>query len=127
MSNPRLEYMRSYREKNKDTPQWRVSARERRQKWMASLTPEERKLHYRKKNLKNNYGMTVEQFDKMVEERDGKCDICGDVPNSLHVDHNHITGSVRGLLCVCCNTALGKFKDSATILDSAKLYVERYK
>jgi hypothetical protein len=54
----------------------------------------------------------------MVEERGNVCDACGLTPRGegragkLHVDHNHTTGEVRGLLCTQCNTALGLLKDS---------------
>ena len=63
----------------------------------------------RKHHLKKNYGITPEDFDRMMEEQDGKCALCGVEPQSkaLHVDHCHTTGKVRGLLCGGCNRVLG--------------------
>lgn len=55
------------------------------------------------------YGVTQEMFEDMMTEQDGRCSICNELPNKnrLHVDHNHTTGEVRGLLCTVCNTRLG--------------------
>ena len=57
-----------------------------------------------------------------------KCEICGDTapPHRKHlaVDHNHITGKIRGMLCDPCNLALGKFKDSVIILEKAISYLK---
>lgn len=74
------------------------------------------------------YGITLDQYDLMVENQNGCCKICGtDDPGSTRkrfsVDHNHETGEVRGLLCGSCNAALGLFKDSPTILQSAFNYL----
>jgi hypothetical protein len=74
------------------------------------------------------YGITVEEYDQMVEEQNGRCKICGtDEPGGnrkrFSIDHNHKTGEVRGLLCNPCNAALGLFKDNPTILQSALTYL----
>jgi len=74
------------------------------------------------------YGITVEEYDQMVEEQNGCCKICGiDEPGGnrkrFSIDHNHETGEVRGLLCGSCNAALGLFKDNPTILQSAFNYL----
>jgi hypothetical protein len=75
------------------------------------------------------FGITPEIYDQMLVEQDGKCAICG-VPcfvekRALAVDHDHKTNSVRGLLCINCNTGLGKFKDNATVLMKAAQYLLR--
>ena len=57
------------------------------------------------------YGLTIEQYDQMVEDQDGCCAICGGEVDRLRVDHDHETGGVRGLLCHGCNTALGLMAD----------------
>ena len=84
----------------------------------------------RRSHLKNKYGITVEQYDEMVEVREGKCDICGGTETHhrsgrMNVDHCHTTGKVRGLLCFRCNTFLGATKDSIDILKKAILYLEK--
>jgi len=74
------------------------------------------------------YNLSIEQLEKLL--KDGKCDICGREPKEgsrgLFVDHNHITGKVRGVLCVNCNSALGMFQgdDGTEILYSAIQYLE---
>ncbi len=42
-----------------------------------------------------------------------------------HIDHDHSTGKVRGLLCSCCNTGIGMFKDNPDVLDRAAFYLVR--
>ena len=60
----------------------------------------------------------------MQLEQDNRCAICGAMPKKpLFVDHCHVTGKVRGLLCVSCNTALGLLKDSITALEQAIKYL----
>ena len=66
----------------------------------------------RRRNLKTYYGITVETFDKMVEEQHGCCAACEKPTEQLVVDHDHATGKVRGLLCNNCNLALGHVQDS---------------
>jgi hypothetical protein len=46
--------------------------------------------------------------------------------NKLAVDHDHKTGKIRGLLCNCCNTAIGRFNDSIAVLQNAISYLEGY-
>lgn len=58
--------------------------------------------------LRRAYGITSEQYDAMLAAQGGVCAICKSEPkkNRLHVDHDHDTGRVRGLLCVACNSRL---------------------
>ena len=77
-------------------------------------------------HLKRKYGMTIEQYDSMLEAQGGGCFICGRPPredSSLHVDHDHSTGRVRGILCFCCNNALADFQDDPSLLRKAASYV----
>lgn len=67
----------------------------------------------------------------MLVAQDHACAIC-EAPTwehqkRLHVDHDHATGAVRGLLCSTCNLALGGFKDSPQLLESALRYLQRIK
>ena len=78
------------------------------------------------KNLKHKFGITLEDYDAMLELQGGKCGICSsEEPKGkrFSVDHNHNTGEVRGLLCNPCNTAIGLLKDSPAVLDAAKEYL----
>lgn len=58
--------------------------------------------------LRSRYGITKDDFDLMVEQQQGLCLICEKPPTStFHVDHDHESGQVRGLLCASCNVKLG--------------------
>lgn len=70
------------------------------------------------------YSMNPGQFERMVKGQDGKCLICkGDWGNLLNVDHNHVTGEIRGLLCYRCNKGIGHFGDDIEILKIAITYL----
>lgn len=71
----------------------------------------------------HRYGISSEEKKKMIEAQNGMCPICQMVPNSWHIDHNHETGKVRGVLCHHCNTALGNFRDSIKTLERAIAYL----
>lgn len=81
------------------------------------------KLRY----LKQRYGLTVEDYLAMVEAQEGLCKICRRPPrgrwNRLHVDHDHATLKVRGLLCYACNTILGHAEDRPEVLREAAAYL----
>jgi len=77
-------------------------------------------------NLLKRYGLTQQIFDELVEVRGGLCDICQLKPDTLlHIDHDHQTKLIRGLLCNRCNTGLGLFKDSPYNLSNAIKYLNR--
>jgi ribosomal protein S14 len=72
------------------------------------------------------YGLTPDEYIKMYSKQQGKCAICGNKPTTkrgLHVDHNHNTKMVRGLLCHGCNTGIGAMKESLESLRSAIKYL----
>jgi len=72
---------------------------------------------------------TEELYSQRLDEQGGLCAICGQKCNthaSLSRDHNHETGEARGLLCMKCNTAIGKFGDSIELLESAIAYLRKY-
>lgn len=74
----------------------------------------------REKALLKNYGITVDEYNRIFEEQGGVCATCGKPEKSKHgylcVDHDHKTGKVRGLLCHRCNAALGQVYDNVSIL-----------
>ena len=75
-------------------------------------------------NLKK-YGLTVDQFEALAAAQDHRCAICHRV-RKLHVDHNHTTHEVRGLLCFACNVTLGYMSESPERLEVAANYLRRY-
>ena len=79
--------------------------------------------HYR-----HRYGITLEEYDNMLAVQGGRCAICSSEyagpKGRFHVDHDHETQEIRGLLCHGCNTALGHMRDSTAILESAIQYLE---
>lgn len=93
-----------------------------------SLNKEKLKEINRRALLKARYGLSLEEYDVMLREQDGVCAICYNAPNGkpLFVDHNHITGRVRGLLCDVCNLGLGAFKEDEELLVHAMMYLGKY-
>lgn len=78
--------------------------------------------------LYRKYGVTLELFEKMSKEQDGKCAICFLEPGKnqyLCVDHCHTTGNIRKLLCSNCNTGIGLLKEDPEILASAIKYLSQ--
>jgi hypothetical protein len=71
---------------------------------------------------KRRYGIDNAQLAWMVLQQGG-CAICGS-PKATHVDHDHRTGRVRGVLCFNCNNALGHFDDDPRVLAAAADYLE---
>ena len=71
-----------------------------------------------------SYGLTPEEYNKMLTESGGRCAICGEsFEDTPRIDHCHTTGKVRGLLCHNCNVGLGHFKDSTENLLKAVEYL----
>ena len=77
-------------------------------------------------HLTRRYGLTAEEVAPLLEAQGGLCAVCRAAP-AAHVDHDHATGVVRGLLCVNCNGGLGRFEDEPVVLRSAADYVERHR
>lgn len=88
-------------------------------------------------HLKKTYGITLDEYDQMLKDQNGVCAICEqpetvrprrgkytDTEIRLAVDHDHVTGRVRGLLCKKCNIALGHLGDSVDRLRRAITYLE---
>lgn len=75
--------------------------------------------------LREAYGITVEDFDRMLVEQSGLCGICEDPLKNPHVDHCHSSLQVRGLLCKTCNLMLGYARDNTDTLEKAIHYLQR--
>jgi hypothetical protein len=99
--------------------------------WVAGTGKLKAKAKDRRNHLKKNYGITVEDFDALLAKQNGRCAICGtdDPPRyksnrgGWHVDHDHSTGRVRGVLCPLCNVAIGHFKEDVNRMSNAIKYI----
>lgn len=85
---------------------------------------------WREGHLRRTYGITVAEYKSMLRAQGGRCGICatpepGGRHDTFAVDHDHLTGQVRGLLCDRCNIGLGYFKDDPDTLRAAIDYVGR--
>ena len=92
------------------------------------------KIIKRQRRIKDQYGITLEDYDQMFEQQNGVCAICHKSETALSqfggvrrlaVDHNHKTGQVRGLLCTRCNSVIGYVYEDVTVLLEAAVYLER--
>lgn len=81
------------------------------------------------KRIKAEYGLSPSIVEQIWNEQNRQCAICKEYielwSKNTHIDHNHETGRVRGLLCLSCNTGLGHFKDNPNLLREAAAYLER--
>lgn len=88
--------------------------------------------YYREDNLKRNYGISLADYSSMLQSQGDVCAICERPEEgylrgrlrTLAVDHDHVTGRVRGLLCTHCNRALGSARDDPAILLRAIRYLK---
>lgn len=112
--------MREYNAKNRDS----INAK-RRDAWANDLP-------YRLKQfyivIKSKYKLTEKEYNNLYIVNNGKCTICRVSENEagargLVVDHCHVKGHIRGLLCGKCNTGLGQFKDDIALLEKAIKYL----
>lgn len=90
-----------------------------------SYDPKERNKLYQKKT---KYGLSEEEYKSFFIKQSNKCAICGESFDVVvpMVDHDHVTGTVRGLLCSKCNTLLGMAKDNIAILENAIKYLKKW-
>ncbi len=84
--------------------------------------------------IKSKYGISLREYEKMYKKQKGLCAICGEEETRknrhtsvcrLHIDHDHITKKIRGLLCHKCNNGLGNFRDNPEFLLIAIQYLRR--
>lgn len=90
-------------------------------------TDPERRLRYKNRWLKREYGITIEQYLNLIEIQNNSCALCYRKPGkiALHVDHCHKTNKVRGLLCHQCNWYLGTIDADPTIINRIIEYLKR--
>ena len=118
---------REYRQKNQDRVRgWKDDWYEKH--------PERKKSIDRNTYFKRKYGITLEEYERMKQERNNKCDICGNECNKTSVngkriepcvDHNHKTNELRGMLCSRCNRTLGLVGEEERLLTKMIAYLTR--
>lgn len=104
-----------YRERStKKSMEWRLA------------NPEHSRFRVRDSTLKRKYGLTVDDYNKLLESQGGVCQVCKNPPTNrrLAVDHCHTTGKIRGLLCQACNVSIGKMRESPDLIRRLANYVE---
>ncbi len=77
--------------------------------------------------IKYKYGLTKQQYLDLLNEQDGLCSLCNEMPtktNNLVVDHCHKTGQIRGLIHRRCNTGIGFFNDDVARVTQALVYLQ---
>lgn len=124
----RKEELALYYQKNKEAAKKRGAA------W-AKANPEKKRLVNRKVQIKTQYGLDWDSFVELYNKAEGRCEICSaslellakkhEQNTAACVDHNHITGEVRGILCRSCNIAIGHLKDSKDRAFAAFKYLEK--
>lgn len=118
----RNELKKIYRQIN---PGWRISKECKKCKEM--FTPNTHRQLYCSKKCRYVSRIKYKLSDKQWEQIDngkenGICEVCGN-KRKLCIDHDHTTGKFRGLLCICCNSALGFAKDNPEILKKLISYL----
>jgi len=122
---------REWRARNPDSYKKSIiKAKKKQQEW-AKANPKAKSIMYRVRRLKQRYGITIEQFNSIASSQQGKCAICGTVlatlpPRHTHVDHDHQTGRIRGILCHPCNIGLGNFKETIASFKAAITYLRKH-
>lgn len=78
--------------------------------------------------IKNTHGITAEQYEQRLADQNYLCAICATAApkGGWHLDHNHVTGKYRAMLCGVCNRGLGYFQDDAAVLQKAIEYLETH-
>jgi hypothetical protein len=94
-----------------------------------------RKGYMRQYDLNKSYGITVDQYNELYNNQNGKCAICDKTVEEKHkgrkknlcIDHCHDEGFIRGLLCDSCNRGIGLFEDDPELLLKAATYLKKHK
>lgn len=99
----------------------RAKDRERHRRWRAA-NPKK----VRAQTVRAKYGLELVDIENLLTKQGGVCAICSRARPDC-VDHSHVTGRVRGVLCRPCNVALGQFDDDQHVLAAAAEYIEAWR
>ena len=128
-------YIKNYEKERVRKKQYYIKNKEK----LLAYSKEYRAKHIEEKkdyNLRRAFGIGLDDVQKMLELQKYKCKICGGElelifggrnKKSPHLDHDHLTGKVRGILCHSCNLVLGFAYDNSEILERAVEYLNSYK
>lgn len=121
------EYSKRWYERNRSqhlaaTKKWKAANNEKMREWLKQWQ-RDNKSHINELRLIRKYGLTLKDWKELSIQQRNRCKICARKVK-LHVDHNHKTNKVRGLLCANCNQALGLFFESRKSLYRAISYLE---
>lgn len=133
----RKAYFRQYRMRNREklNAQVRMLVAKNRERFRIKNRAAYRKakakgFDFRGKALRLNWGLSWEGYSKILASQKGRCAICSSSDpkgrGRFHVDHNHMTGKIRGLLCTSCNLILGHSNDNPSVLFSAVEYLHKH-
>lgn len=122
---------RSERWRKKHPERFRESVKGSVKKWREKNRDKIRaknKLRGKADKLKYRYKITLEDYNKMLIAHNNSCAICGthesEMRKGICIDHDHVTGKIRGLLCEPCNQGIGMFKDNIVSMASAINYLK---
>jgi len=137
MSNSRAEYQRAWYAKNCDRI---IASRRERHASRDDVRAKAQEYHQanrerinaarRGRHLLVRYGLTQKDFESLLESQGNRCAICQtdtEPPRGWHVDHDHDTNAVRGILCGLCNKGLGHFRDDIDALSRAIEYLRAHR
>jgi len=119
----REEYLKRSKERNEKIKSLGIKIKRTEYKKRPSTDPNSDK----NRRLKQKFGITLEQYEEILSKQNGLCAICSSTEKTgkrLAVDHCHKTGKVRGILCMKCNTSLGKINDDISILEKMIFYLK---
>jgi hypothetical protein len=129
----RKEIQKRYRSNSKEyRAEWQRQWRKKHPEYDKEYNKKYRERHPRynpDRRLKHEYGISLDEYDKMVENQEGVCAICKKPPigRRLAVDHDHVTGKIRGLLCHNCNVSLGLLGEDSEAIKRLLDYLEKAK
>lgn len=122
---------RAYYFKNKDKKRAQAKAYRLANKEKCRLATKKWDFIHREEKMARvrmrKFGLSQEAFDGLLDKQGGVCAICNKVNwngKGPHVDHDHITGKVRGILCHSCNVSLGLIKDDPNVARAMANYIE---
>lgn len=106
---------------------WKLEKTKKTRKVWKLKNKDKMKDYFRKREYKNKYGKTIEDWQVLFDEQKGCCVICGrhqsELKHRLHFDHDHKTGKICGLLCKRCNLLAGSIENNLNLINPILEYL----